>query len=96
MIIHVFSDRFEKDTETIIKRNRNPQLNRDLRRAVSFTLVILISGCSVMARSLISWAAVMRWLFGRESDACVYRSTCTDIDEETITSYNLAEIPEGF
>ena len=95
MIIYVFSDRFEKDTVSLIKKDRNPQLIRDLRMAVSFTLLILISGGSVMALSLIAWAAVMGWLFGL-SDVCVYRSTCTDVDEETITTYNLAEIPDGF
>ena len=36
----------------------------------------------------------MGWLFGREADAYVYRSTGNDTDEETITTYNLAEIPE--
>jgi len=50
----------------------------------------------VMALSPTARAAVMGWLFGRESDAYVYRSTGTDMGEETITTYDFAEIPEGY
>ena len=95
-IDHVFSDRFEKNMESVIKKNKHPQLKRVLRMAASFVLVILMAGGSVMALSPTARAAVMGWLFGRESDAYVYRSTGTDTDEETITTYDLAEIPEGY
>ena len=95
-IDHVFSDRFEKKMESVIKKNKHPQLKRVLRMAASFALVILMAGGSVMALSPTARAAVMGWLFGRESDAYVYRSTGTDTDEETITTYDLAEIPEGY
>ena len=95
-IDHVFSDRFEKNMESVIKKNTHPQLKRVLRMAASFALVILISGGSVMALSPTARAAVMGWLFGRESDAYVYRSTGPDTGEETITTYDFAEIPEGY
>ena len=72
----------------------HPQLKRVLKMAASFALVILISGGSVMALSPTARAVVMGWLFGREADAYVYRSTGTDTDEDTITTYDLAEIPE--
>ena len=72
----------------------HPQLKRVLKMAASFALVILISGGSVMPLFPTARAVVMGWLFGREADAYVYRSTGTDTDEETITTYNLAEIPE--
>ena len=49
-----------------------------------------------MALSPTARAAVMGWLFGRESDAYVYRSTGTETNEETITTYDFAEIPEGY
>ena len=74
----------------------HPQLKRVLKMAASFALVILISGGSVMALSPTARAVVMGWLFGREADAYVYRSTGTDTDEDTITTYDLAEIPEGY
>ena len=95
-IDHVFSDRFENNMETVIKNNNHPQLKRVLRMAASFALVILVAGGSVMALSPTARAAVMGWLFGRESDAYVYRSTGTDTNEETITTYDFAEIPEGY
>ena len=95
-IDHVFSDRFEENMKSVIKKNNHPQLKRVLRMAASFALVILIAGGSVMAISPTARAAVMGWLFGRESDAFVYRSTGTETNEETITTYDFAEIPEGY
>jgi len=95
-IDHVFSDRFEKNMKSVIKKNNHPQLKRVLRMAASFALVILLSGGSVMALPPTARAAVMGWLFGRESDAYVYRSTGTDTNTETITTYDFAEIPEGY
>ena len=74
----------------------HPQLKRVLKMAASFALVILISGGSVMALSPTARAAVMGWLFGRESDAYVYRSTGTDTNSNTITTYDFAKIPEGY
>lgn len=96
VIDHVFSEKFEKNMESVIKKNNHPQLKHVLRMAASFVLVILMAGGSVMALSPTARAAVMGWLFGRESDAYVYRSTGTDTDEETITTYDLAVIPEGY
>ena len=95
-IDHVFSDRFEKNMESVIKKNKHPQLKRVLRMAASFALVILISGGSMMALSPTARAAVMGWLFGREAEAYVYRSTGTDTNSNTITTYDFAKIPEGY
>ena len=95
-IDHVFSDRFEENMKSVIKKNIHPQLNHILRMAASFALVILIAGGSVMALSPTARAAVLGWLFGRESDAYVYRSTGTETNEETMTTYDFAEIPEGY
>lgn len=95
-IDHVFSDRFEENMKSVIKKNNHPQLKRVLRMAASFALVILIAGGSVMAISPTARAAVLGWLFGRESDAYVYRSTGTDTNEETLTTYDFAEVPEGY
>ena len=95
-IDHVFSDRFEENMKSVIKKNNHPHLNRILRMAASLALVILIAGGSVMALSPTARAAVLGWLFGRESDAYVYRSTGTDTNEETLTTYDFAEVPEGY
>ena len=95
-IDHVFSNRFEKNMRSVIKKNNHPQLNRVLRMAASFALVVLISGGSVMALSPTARAAVIGWLFGREADAYVYRSTGSDTNNDTITTYDFSEIPEGY
>mgnify|MGYP003302969434 CR=1 FL=1 len=95
-IDHVFSDRFEENIESVNKKNKHPQLKRVLRMAASFALVILISGGSVMALSPTARAAVMGWLFGREADAYVYRSTGTDANSSTITTYDFSQVPEGY
>ena len=95
-IDYVFSDRFENNMKSVIKENQHPQLKRVLRMAASFAFVILVAGGSVMALSPTARAAVMGWLFDRESDAYVYRSTGIDTNGETITTYDLSEIPDGY
>ena len=95
-IDHVFSDRFEQNMKSVIQKNNHPQRKRVLRIAASFALVILFTGASVIAVSPTARAAVKGWLFGRESDAYVYRSTGTDTNNDTIITYDFAEVPEGY
>ena len=94
-IDHVFSDRFENNMRSVIKKNNHPQLKRVLRMAASFALVILLTGGSVMALSPTARAAVMGWFFGQEGNVYSYVSMGTD-DSETMTKYDFAEVPEGF
>ena len=95
-IDHVFSDRFEKNMESVIKKNKHPQLKRVLRMAASFALVILISGGSVMALSPTARAAVKGWLFGQEGTVFSYTSIGTKTESEVSYKYDLAVIPEGY
>lgn len=95
-IDHVFSDRFEKKMISVIRKNNHPPLKRIRRMAASFALVILITGGSVIAVSPTARAAVMGWMFGQEADAYVYRSTGTDTNSSTITTYDFAEVPDGY
>ena len=71
-IDHVFSNRFEKNMKSVIKKKNHPQLKRVLRMAASFALVILLTGGSVMALSPTARAAVMGWLFGQEGNVYSY------------------------
>lgn len=93
---HIFSEQFEKNMKSVIKKHNHPQLNRVLRMAASFSLIIFIAGGSIMAISPTARAAVMGWLFGLEADAYVYRSTGSDTDSDTITTYDFEEVPEGY
>lgn len=95
-IDHIFSDRFEKKMISVIRKNNHPPLKRILRMAASFALVILITGGSVIAVSPTARATVMGWMFGQEADAYVYRSTGTDTNSSTITTYDFAEVPDGY
>ena len=95
-IDHVFSDRFERNMKSVIKKNNHPQLKRVLRMAASFALVILITGGSVMALSPTARAAVMGWLFGQEGTVFSYSSMGTKAESEVYYKYELAEIPEGY
>ena len=95
-IDHVFSDRFEKNMKSVIRKNNHPQLKRVLRMAASFALVILISGGSVMALSPTARAAVMGWLFGQEGTVFSYTSMGTKTESEVFYKYDLAQIPEGY
>ena len=95
-IDHVFSDRYEKNMKSVIRKNNHPQLKRVLRMAASFALVILISGGSVMALSPTARAAVMGWLFGQEGTVFSYTSMGTKTESEVFYKYDLAQIPEGY
>ena len=95
-IDHVFSDRFEKNMESVIKKNKHPQLKRVLRMAASFALVILISSGSVMALFPTARAAVMGWLFGQEGTVFSYRSMGEESESDVYYKYELTQIPEGY
>lgn len=95
-IDHVFSDRFEKNMASVIKKNNHPQLKRVLRMAASVALVILISGGSVMAFSPTARAAVMGWLFGQDGTTFSYTSMGRESISDIYYKYDLSEIPEGY
>ena len=95
-IDHVFSDRFEENMKSVIKKNNHPQLKRVLRMAASFALVILLTGGSVMALSPTARAAVIGWLFGQEGTIFSYTSLGEESESDVYYKYDLAEIPEGY
>lgn len=92
---HIFSDRFEKNMKTIIKKNNHPYSNRALRMAASFVLVILVSGGSILALSPTARASVFGWLFGQEGNVYSYTSMGSD-KSDTMTKYDIPEIPDGY
>ena len=93
---HVFSDRFEENMKSVIKKNNHPQLKRVLRMAASFALVILIAGGSVMTLSPTARAAVMGWRFGQEGTVFSYTSMGEKAASDVYYKYDLPEIPEGY
>ena len=95
-IDHVFSDRFENNMRSVIKKNNHPQLKRVLRMAASFALVILVASGSVMALSPTARAAVMGWLFGQDGTTFSYTSMGEESESDVYYKYDLAEIPEGY
>ena len=95
-IDHVFSDRFENNMRSVIKKNNHPQLNRVLRMAASFALVILVASGTVMALSPTARAAVMGWLFGQDGTTFSYTSMGEESESDVYYKYELAEIPEGY
>ena len=95
-IDHVFSDRFEENMKSVIKKNNHPQLKRVLRIAASFALVILVAGGSVMALSPAARAAVIGWLFGQDGTTFSYTSMGEESESDVYYKYDLAEIPEGY
>ena len=95
-IDHVFSDRFENNMRSVIKKNNHPQLNRVLRMAASFALVILVASGSVMALSPTARAAVMGWLFGQDGTTFSYTSMGEESESDVYYKYDLSEIPEGY
>ena len=95
-IDHVFSDRFENNMRSVIKKNNHPQLKRVLRMAASFALVILVAGGSVMALSPTARAAVMGWLFGQDGTTFSYTSLGEKSESDVYYKYELPQIPEGY
>ena len=95
-IDHVFSDRFEENMKSVIKKNSHPQRKRVLRMAASFALVILLTGGSVMALSPTARAAVMGWLFGQDGTTFSYTSMGEASESDVYYKYELPQIPEGY
>ena len=95
-IDHVFSNRFEENMKSVIKKNNHPQLKRVLRMAASFALVILLTGSSVMALSPTARAAVLGWLFGQDGTTFSYTSMGEESDSDVYYKYELPQIPEGY
>ena len=95
-IDHVFSDRFEENMKSVIKKNNHPQLKRVLRMAASFALVILVAGGSVMALSPTARAAVIGWLFGQNGTTFSYTSMGEESESDVYYKYELPQIPEGY
>ena len=95
-IDHVFSDRFENNMRSVIKKNNHIQLKRVLRMAASFALVILVASGSVMALSPTARAAVMGWLFGQDGTTFSYTSMGRESESDVYYKYDVAEIPEGY
>ena len=95
-IDHVFSDRFENNMRSVIKKNNHPQLKRVLRMAASFALVILVASGSVMALSPTARAAVMGWLFGQDGTTFSYTSMGKESESDVYYKYELPQIPEGY
>ena len=95
-IDHVFSDRFEENMKSVIKKNNRPQLKRVLRMAASFALVILVAGGSVMALSPTARAAVIGWLFGQDGTTFSYTSMGEESESDVYYKYELPQIPEGY
>ena len=95
-IDHVFSDRFEENMKSVIKKNNHPQLKRVLRMAASFALVILVASGSVMALSPTARAAVMGWLFGQDGTTFSYTSMGKESESDVYYKYELPQIPEGY
>ena len=95
-IDHVFSDRFEENMKSVIKKNNHPQLKRVLRMAASFALVILVAGGSVMALSPTARAAVIGWLFGQDGTTFSYTSMGEESESDVYYKYELPQIPECY
>lgn len=95
-IDHVFSDRFEENMKSLIKKKNHPQLKRVLRMAASFALVILVAGGSVMALSPAARAAVIGWLFGQDGTTFSYTWMGEESDSDVYYKYELPQIPEGY
>ena len=95
-IDHVFSDRFEENMKSVIKKNNHPQLKRVLRMAASFALVILVASGSVMALSPTARAAVIGWLFGQDGTTFSYTSMGEESVSDVYYKYELPQIPEGY
>ena len=95
-IDHVFSDRFEENMKSVIKKNNHPQRKRVLRMAASFALVILLTGGSMMELSPTARAAVMGWLFGQDGTTFSYTSMGEESESDVYYKYELPQIPEGY
>lgn len=93
---HTFSDTFNQEMKTVIRRGNRPPLRRAVRMAASFLLVLILSGSCILLFSPAARAAVQSWVLSWTGEMYVYTSTGEDAAGTPMLDYVLTEIPEGY
>ena len=94
---HPFSPAFERKMKKLLRRGRHPVLYRALRGAACFLLVLLLSGCAVLAVSAEAREVFAGWVREVYENAFVYRFYGEAQGESNAdTAYRLTWLPEGY
>ena len=95
---HPFSPAFERKMKKLLRRGRHPVLYRALRGAACFLLVLLLSGCAVLAVSPEAREVFAGWVREVYETSFIYRFSGVErtTAEDGFTTYRPTYIPPGF
>ena len=98
---HTFSPDFERKMKKLLRRGRHPILYRALRAAACLLLVLLLSGCAVLAVSPVAREVFAGWVREVYENAFVYRfygeeQEDRELLQEAETSCRPTWVPEGY
>ena len=93
---HTFSPDFERKMKKLLRRGRHPILYRALRAAACFLLVLLLSGCAVLAISPAAREAFAGWVRSVYYDTLVYTYTGPQGESPKDMLYRPLWLPEGY
>ena len=91
---HVFSRRFRRRMNALIRRQKHPIACRVAQRAAAILLAALIGAGAWLAFDANARAACFRWLKERNKTDTVYRFRGEDVKNDRI--YHPAWLPEGY
>lgn len=91
---HVFSRRFRRRMNALIRRQKHPVACRAAQRAAAILLAALIGAGAWLALDANARAACFRWLKERNKTDTVYRFRGEDVKNDRI--YRPAWLPEGY
>lgn len=91
---HVFSRRFRRRMNTLIRRQKHPVACRAARRAAAVFLAALIGAGAWLALDATARATCWRWLREQNKTDTVYRFRGEDVKNDRI--YRPAWLPEGY
>ncbi len=91
---HVFSRRFRRRMNALIRRQKHPVACRAAQRAAAILLAALIGAGAWLALDANARAACFRWLKERNKTDTVYRFRGGDVKNDRL--YRPAWLPEGY
>ena len=96
---HPFSPAFERKMKKLLRRGRHPVLYRALRGAACFLLVLLLSGCAVLAVSPVAREVFAGWVREIHDTYFLYKFWGNE-ERESVSKedvlYQPTYVPSGF
>lgn len=93
---HDFSPAFEKKMEKLLRRAEHPAWHRFVRAVACLLLVLLLTGCAVLAVSPAAREAVTSWVREFYSNTFIYHFAGPENPSSEALSYRPTWVPDGY